>query len=61
VRRLVRAVNEGRLVEPPAEPLQGPLAPPANVGVTPVVVEPIPLSPLGPGPEMATPNIRGIK
>ena len=48
VRRLVRAVNEGR-VEAPAEPPQGPMAPPAAVGVAPVVVEPIPLSPLGPG------------
>ena len=64
VRRLVLAVNEGRLtppVEPPAEPSQGPMAPPATIGVAPVVVEPIPLSPLGPGTDMATPNIRGIK
>jgi len=61
VRRLVRAVNEGRLVEPPAEPLPGPMAPPPAVGVTPLVVEPIPLSPLGPGTETATPYIRGIK
>jgi hypothetical protein len=50
VRRLVRAVNEGR-VEMPAEPAEGPMAPPAElgvavVGVAPVVVEPIPLSPV---------------
>jgi hypothetical protein len=54
VRRLVLAVNEGRLkppVEPPAEPSQGPMAPPANVSVAPVVVEPIRLSPLSPGRE----------
>ena len=54
VRRLVLAVNEGRLkppVEPPAEPAQGPMAPPANVSVAPVVVEPIRLSPLSPGRE----------
>jgi hypothetical protein len=60
VRRLVRAVNEGR-IEPPAEPLQGPLAPPAALGVAPLVVEPIPLSPLGPGGETATAFIRGVK
>jgi hypothetical protein len=45
VRRLVRAVNEGRL-EVPAPPPQGPMPPPPAVIVTPVVVEPIPLSPL---------------
>ena len=60
VRRLVRAVNEGRLVEPPAEPRQGLLAPPATIGIAPLVVDPIPLSPLGPA-ETATPNIRDIK
>ena len=49
------------VIEPPAEPLQGPMAPPATIGVAPVVVEPIPLSPLGPGTETATPTIRGIK
>jgi hypothetical protein len=61
VRRLVRAANEGRFVEAPAEPVPGPMAPPAAVGVTPFVVEPIPLSPLGPGPETATPFVRGVK
>jgi hypothetical protein len=50
VRRLVRAVNEGRLEAPP-EPLKGPMAPPANVSIPPVVVAPIPLSPLSPGRE----------
>jgi hypothetical protein len=61
VRRLVRAANEGRFVEAPAEPVPGPMAPPATVGVTPLAVEPIPLSPLGPATETATPSIRGIK
>jgi hypothetical protein len=60
VRRLVRAINEGR-IEAPAEPPQGPMAPPARLGVAPVVVEPIPLSPLGPAGETATPFIRGLK
>jgi hypothetical protein len=60
VRRLVRAVNEGR-IEPPAEPLQGPMAPPVTLSVAPLVVEPIPLSPLGPGAETPTPFIRGLK
>ena len=48
VRRLVRAVNEGRLEAPP-QPADAPLAPTPPVGVVPIVVEPIPLSPLGPG------------
>ena len=61
VRRLVREVNEGRLIEAPAERLPGPMAPPAHVGVTPLVVEPIPLSPLGPAGETSTPSIRGLK
>lgn len=58
VRRLVRAVNEGRL-ELPAEPAAGPMAPPATLEVAPVGVAPIPLSPLG--TETATPFIRGVK
>ena len=61
VQRLVRAVNEGRLVEAPVDPPQGPLAPPAEVGVKPLVVEPISLAPLGPAAEPAAQNIRGIK
>jgi hypothetical protein len=61
VRRLVRAANEGRVVEAPAEPALEPMAPPATVGITPLAVEPIPLSPLGPATETATPSIRGIK
>jgi hypothetical protein len=60
VRRLVRAVNEGR-IEVPAEPPQGPMAPPPAVIVTPVAVEPIPLAPLGPSGETATPLIRRFK
>jgi hypothetical protein len=60
VRRLVRAVNEGRL-GPPAEPLEGPMTPPARLGVAPLVVEPIPLPPLGPGAETTAPFIRGLK
>jgi hypothetical protein len=60
VRRLVRAVNEGR-VEMPGEPPEGPMAPPTAVTVTPVVVEPIPLVPLGPAGETATPLIRRLK
>jgi len=61
VRRLVREVNAGRLIEAPADPLPGPMAPPATLAVAPVVVEPIPLSPLAPGVETATPFIRGVK
>lgn len=60
VRRLVRAVNEGRL-EAPTELPQGPMAAPSAIGVAPVVIEPIPLSPIGPGAETATPPVRGIK
>jgi hypothetical protein len=60
VRRLVRAVNEGR-IEMPAEPPQGPMAPPPAVTVMPVAVEPIPLAPLGPAGETATPPIRRLK
>jgi len=61
VRRLVRAANEGRLVEAPAEPLQGPLAPPARLDVAPLVVEPIPVALLGAGTETPTPSIRDLK
>jgi hypothetical protein len=60
VRRLVRAVNEGR-VEPPAAPLQGPLAPPERLAVAPLVVDPIPLPPVGPGAETPAPSIRSLK
>jgi len=60
VRRLVRAVNEGR-IEPPAEPLEGPMAPPAQLGIAPLVVEPIPLPPLVPATETPNPLIRGLK
>jgi hypothetical protein len=60
VRRLVRAVNEGR-IEAPAEPLEGPMAPPAQLGIAPLVVEPIPLPPLVPRTETPAPFIRGLK
>ncbi len=60
VRRLVRAVNEGR-VEVPAEPPPGPMAPPPAVTVMPVAVEPIPLTPLGTTGDTATPLIRRLK
>ncbi len=48
VRRLVSAVNEGR-IEVPAEPPQGPMAAPVQLSVAPVVVEPIPVSPMSAG------------
>ena len=60
VRRLVRAVNEGR-VELPAEPAQGPLPPPAQLDVAPLVVEPIPVLPLESGAGTPVPAIRGLK
>ena len=60
VRRLVRAVNEGR-VELPAEPGQGPLAAPATLDVTPLVVEPIPVSPLDSVAGTPAPSVRGLK
>jgi hypothetical protein len=60
VRRLVRAVNEGR-IEVPVEPPDGPMAPPPAVTVTPVAVAPIPLPPLDPAGETATPFIRRLK
>ena len=60
VRRLVRAVNEGRIA-PPAEPLQDLMALPASVGVTPLVIEPIPLPPIDPRPEPPAPFIRRSK
>ncbi len=60
VRRLVRAVNEGRL-EAPAEPPQGPMATPAELEVAPVEIKPIPLPPVEPRMESATPFIRVVK
>lgn len=60
VRRLVRVINEGR-VEVPAEPAQGPMAPPVAVAIAPVVVQPILLSPLGSGTETAAPLNRDPK
>jgi hypothetical protein len=60
VRRLVRAVNEG-LVEPPAEPPQGPMAPPEKLAVALLVIEPIPVTPVAPGLETPAPSIRSLK
>jgi hypothetical protein len=57
VRRLVRAVNEGR-VEAPAEPPQGPMALPAELAIAPLVVEPIPVRALDPVADEASPEIR---
>ena len=60
VRRLVHAVNEGR-VEVPAGPLPEPLAEPGNVEVAPLVVEPIPVLPLDSGAGTPVPSVRGLK
>jgi len=60
VRRLVRAVNEGR-VEAPAEPPQGPMETPAELQVAPVEIKPIPLPPVDPRMESSTPFIRILK
>ena len=49
VRRLVRAVNEGRLSKRRPNRRKGRWRRRRHIGVAPVVVEPIPLSPLGPG------------
>ncbi len=57
VRRLVRAVNEGRVEAIPAMP-EGPIAPPAELAVVPLVVEPIPVPALEPGAGTPTPEIR---
>lgn len=60
VRRLVRAVNEG-LIEPPAEPLDGPMAPPEKLAVAPLVIEPVPVPPVVPGADTPAPSIRSLK
>lgn len=60
VRRLVDAVNEG-LVEPPAEPLDGPMAPPEKLAVAPLVIEPVPVPPVVPGADTPAPSIRSVK
>lgn len=60
VRRLVRAVNEGR-VEAPAEPPPGPMETPAELEVAPVEIKPIPLPPVDPRMESSTPFIRVLK
>jgi hypothetical protein len=58
VRRLVRAVNEGRVVGAIPAPQEGPVAPPAELAVAPLVVEPIPVPALEPGAEAPAPEIR---
>jgi hypothetical protein len=60
LRRLVRAVNEGR-IEPPGEPPQGPMAAPATLDVAPLVVEPIAVPPVAPGADAPSPAIQGLK
>lgn len=57
VRRLVRAVNEGRLAAP-AEPPQGPMAPPETVAIVPIVVEPIVVAPVAREAETPARSVR---
>jgi hypothetical protein len=57
VRRLVRAVNEGRMEAPP-EPATGPIAAPVELGVAPIVIEPLPVPPLEPEGAGPSPEIR---
>lgn len=57
LRRLVRAVNEGR-IQAPAEPVAGPMPPPASLAVAPLVIEPIPLPPIDPAAEARARSIR---
>lgn len=61
VRRLVRAVNEGRIAAP-TEPVETPVAVPLEeVVVAPLVVDPIPVPALEPGAETSSQIIRGHK
>jgi hypothetical protein len=60
VRRLVRAVNEG-LIQLPAEPVRGPMPPPATLDVAPLVVDPIAISPVDSVAQAPAPSIRGLK
>jgi hypothetical protein len=60
VRRLVRAANEG-LVEVPPEPVQGPLAPPAELAVAPLVIEPIPVPSASPEKQAPSPDGRRLQ
>jgi hypothetical protein len=57
VRRLVRAVNEGRMEAPP-EPATGPIAAPVELGVAPIVIEPLPVPPIEPEGAGPSPEIR---
>ena len=57
VRRLVRAFNEGRVEAPAASP-GGPIAPPAEIVVRPLVVDPIPVPALEPDAENPLPDMR---
>jgi len=56
VRRLVDAVNEGRIAL--LAPSEGPVEPPAEVVVAPIVVEPLPIPALEPDAGPPSPEIR---
>ena len=58
VRRLVRAVNEGRITAP-TEPVESVKAASTEVTVAPLVVDPIPVPGLEPGADAASPIVRG--
>ena len=58
VRRLVRAVNEGRITAP-TEPVESVKAASTEVTVAPLVVDPIPVPGLEPGADAPSPIIRG--
>jgi hypothetical protein len=60
VRRLVRAVNEGR-IEAPAEPQQEPMAAPETLAIVPIVVVPISIPPVAPAAETPALTIRSLK
>jgi hypothetical protein len=60
VRRLVHAVNEGR-IEVPAEPQPGPMASPETLVIVPIVVAPISIPPVAPAAETPAPTIRSLK
>lgn len=57
IRRLVRGVNEGRIVAP-AEPGDVLSAPPASLVIAPLVIDPIPVPPLETGGETRKPSTR---
>lgn len=60
LRRLVRAVNEGR-IPAPAEPAAGLMPPPESLAVAPLVIEPIPLPPIDPAAEPQARSIRPLQ